>query len=141
MSDAHFAVLDPVAGISGDMLLGALVSAGAPREWLQDLPRRLGLSEVRVEVESTDRCGIEATKVSVLLPGGVQEQPSAIVEEHHAHEHTHGSSHAAHSISHHPGEHRHIGELIARIERAGLSAWVEERAVRAFKLLGEAEGR
>jgi hypothetical protein len=141
MSDAHFAVLDPVAGISGDMLLGALVSAGAPREWLQDLPRRLGLSQVRVEVESTDRCGIEATKVNVLLPGGAQEQPSAIVEEYHAHEHVHDSSHAVDPISPHPGEHRHIGELIALIQRAGLSAWVEERAVRAFKLLGEAEGR
>lgn len=141
MSDARFAVLDPVAGISGDMLLGALVSAGAPREWLQDLPGRLGLSQVRVEVESTDRCGIEATKVNVLLPGGHQEQPSAMVEEHHAHEHAHDSSHAAGAISHHPGEHRHIGELIALIQRAGLSAWVEERAVRAFKLLGEAEGR
>jgi pyridinium-3,5-bisthiocarboxylic acid mononucleotide nickel chelatase len=141
MSDARFAILDPVAGISGDMLLGALVSAGAPREWLQDLPRRLGLSEVRVEVESTDRCGIEATKVNVLLPGGVQEQPSAMVEEHYAHEHAYDSSHAAGPISHHPGEHRHIGELIALIQRAGLSAWVEERAVRALKLLGEAEGR
>jgi uncharacterized protein (TIGR00299 family) protein len=141
MSDAHFAVLDPVAGISGDMLLGALVSAGAPREWLQDLPRRLGLNQVRVEVESTERCGIEATKVNVLLPGGVQEQPSAMVEEHHADEHAHDFSHAADPIPQHHGEHRHIGELISLIQRAGLSAWVEERAVRAFQLLGEAEGR
>jgi pyridinium-3,5-bisthiocarboxylic acid mononucleotide nickel chelatase len=141
MSDAHFAVLDPVAGISGDMLLGALVSAGAPREWLLDLPRRLGLNQVRVEVESTERCGIEATKVNVLLPGGVQERPSAMVGEHYAHEHALDSSHTTHPVSHHPAGHRHIGELIALIQRAKLSPWVEERAVRAFKLLGEAEGR
>jgi uncharacterized protein (TIGR00299 family) protein len=141
MSDAHFAVLDPVAGISGDMLLGALVSAGAPREWLQDVPGRLGLSEVRVDVESTQRCGIEATKVNVVLPGEVQEQPSAMVEEHHDHGPAHDSSHASDLNSHHPGEHRHIGELISVIQSARLSPWVEERAVRAFELLGAAEGR
>ena len=140
MSDAHFAVLDPVAGISGDMLLGALVSAGAPREWLQDLPRRLGLSQVRVEVESVERCGIQATKVNVLLPGDVHEQPSAVLGERYDHEHGH-DSHAPHPRSHHPGEHQHIGELITLVQRAKLSAWVEQRAVRAFQLLGEAEGR
>ena len=37
--------------------------------------------------------------------------------------------------------HHHIGELIARIDRAPLSSSVRERAVRAFRLLGEAEGR
>jgi pyridinium-3,5-bisthiocarboxylic acid mononucleotide nickel chelatase len=141
MSDARFAVLDPVAGISGDMLLGALVSAGAPRDWLQELPRRLGLSQVRVEIESAERCGIQATKVNVLLPGGLQEQPSALVEAHHDHPHSHDSSHAPALVSAHPGEHQHIGELITLVQRARLSGWVEERAVRAFQLLGEAEGR
>jgi uncharacterized protein (TIGR00299 family) protein len=140
MSDAHFAVLDPVAGISGDMLLGALVSAGAPREWLQDLPRRLGQNQVRVEVESVDRSGIEATKVNVLLPGGLQESPSEALEKHHQ-GHSHDSSHATDAVSHPSGEHRHIGDLIALVRRARLSSWVEERAVHAFELLGEAEGR
>ncbi len=41
----------------------------------------------------------------------------------------------------HHGPHRHVGELIAVVERAPLSDWVRERAVRAFRLLGEAEGR
>src|SRR4029079_18463672 len=36
---------------------------------------------------------------------------------------------------------RHIGDLIRTVEQAPLSAWVRERAVRAFRLLGEAEGR
>ena len=36
---------------------------------------------------------------------------------------------------------RHVGELVGLIERAKLSAWVKERAVRAFQLVGEAEGR
>jgi len=36
---------------------------------------------------------------------------------------------------------RHVGELIRLVERAPISDWVKERAVRAFRLVGEAEGR
>jgi uncharacterized protein (DUF111 family) len=141
MADGRFAILDPAAGISGDMLLGALLSAGAPASWLEGLPARLGAPEVSVRVESVDRCGVQATKVHVLLPDGSQESPAELLEtdEHgHAHQHNHGDH--GHSHDHH-GPHRHIGDLIRAVEQAPLSAWVRERAVRAFRLLGEAEGR
>ena len=36
---------------------------------------------------------------------------------------------------------RHVGELIKLVERAPVSDWVKERAVRALRLVGEAEGR
>jgi hypothetical protein len=36
---------------------------------------------------------------------------------------------------------RHVGELVRLVEHAAVSAWVRERAVQAFRLLGEAEGR
>jgi pyridinium-3,5-bisthiocarboxylic acid mononucleotide nickel chelatase len=132
MPDGRFAILDPVAGISGDMLLGALLAAGASPEWLVGLPARLGFPEVTIEVESVDRCGIQATKVNVRLPGGGQEHPSEVIEPH-------GRGHEAQAGNH--GPHRHIGDLIALVERAPLSSWVQERAIRAFRLLGEAEGR
>src|SRR3954465_9323749 len=98
MSDPRFAILDPAAGISGDMLLGALLSAGAPPEWLRSLPARLGFGEVRVDIETVDRCGIQATKVNVVLPGELQEHPSpafAHADTHiqhpgHSHAHRHG---------------------------------------------------
>jgi uncharacterized protein (TIGR00299 family) protein len=169
MADGRFAILDPAAGMSGDMLLGALVAAGAPVEWLEGLPARLGLAGVTVRTEPVDRCGIRAVKVSVVLPGGAQELPAESVgaaEGVHRHDHAHGHSHGpgdrhhsddhhahdhAHdhgrdlepdSLSHHQhGGHRHIGELIGIVERAPLSPWVRDRAVRAFRLLGEAEGR
>ena len=138
MSDGRFAILDPAAGISGDMLLGALLAAGASLDRLQDLPARLGFPEVRVEARSVDRCGIRATKVDVTLPGGEQELPS-IPFDHHRHEHPFDipSPHEGHGDV----PHRHVGELIAVLERAALSPWVRERAIAAFRLLGEAEGR
>src|SRR5438067_1670901 len=36
---------------------------------------------------------------------------------------------------------RHVGELVRLVEQAPVSQWVRERAVRAFRLIGEAEGR
>ena len=145
MPDGRFAIIDPLAGISGDMLLGALVAAGAPEEWLRGLPARLGAPEVTVSARPVDRCGVRAIKVDVVLPGGEQEQPSEPVVHSHGHEHD-GRAHAHPSHEHpngqHPhGRHRHIGDLIAAVERAPLSAWVRERAVQAFRLLGEAEGQ
>ena len=135
MPDRRFAILDPAAGISGDMLLGALISAGADQDWLRGLPGRLGFPDVRVEIGQVDRAGIRATKVDVVLPEGSREEPSAPVEHH-------GRDHAGdHSHPHGHGPHRHMGELLAILEGAPLSPWVRERAVRAFTLLGEAEGR
>jgi pyridinium-3,5-bisthiocarboxylic acid mononucleotide nickel chelatase len=142
MADGRFAILDPAAGISGDMLLGALVAAGAPAEWLRSLPARLGSPDVTVEITEVARCGVRATKVDVVLPDGAREHPAELVPD-HAHDghddHDHGDGHEHGSHLHEP--HRHIGDLIAAVERAPLSAWVRERAVRAFRLLGEAEGR
>jgi uncharacterized protein (TIGR00299 family) protein len=133
MPDGRFAILDPVAGISGDMLLGALLAAGARPEWLRSLPDRLGLPGVSVQIAPVERCGIRAVKVDVVLPDGSREEPSAVVEDHH--HHGDGSHH------HTDSSHRHVGELIDIVRRAKLSDWVGDRAVRAFQLLGEAEGR
>ncbi|HEX9727663.1 MAG TPA: nickel pincer cofactor biosynthesis protein LarC [Gemmatimonadales bacterium] len=106
------AILDPAAGISGDMTLGALLDAGVPAEWLAGLPARLGLVDVSVRIASVMRSSIVATKVDFAIPNG---------GEHH-----HGRS---------------VGALIASLRGAAISDWVRERAVRAFELVGEAEGR
>jgi pyridinium-3,5-bisthiocarboxylic acid mononucleotide nickel chelatase len=147
MPDGRFAIIDPVAGISGDMLLGALLDAGASPEWLRNLPSRLGFPSVSIEIVPVERCGIRATKVSVLLPDGAQEGPAEVVgadetdlprhDHHHHHHHHHPDDEHASGDA----EHRHISELIAIIEQASLSDWVKQRAVHAFRLLGEAEGR
>src|SRR5216110_2569356 len=105
----RIAIFDPAAGISGDMTLGALLSLGLPLSWLEELPGRLGVGDVRVAVRDVQRSGITCKKVDFEIP----EQP-------------HG---------------RHVGELVRGVERAPVSDWVKERAVRAFQLVGEAEGR
>jgi uncharacterized protein (TIGR00299 family) protein len=134
MRNSRFAILDPSAGISGDMLLGALVAAGASEAWLAGLPARLGIPEVAVEVRRVSRCGVGSIKVDVRLPGGQIEGPGDVSHHHHgdAESHSHGEVH---------GPHRHVRDLLAMIERAPLSPWVKERATRVFRLVAEAEGK
>jgi len=57
--------LDCVGGLAGDMLLAALVDAGAPAEVLEGLPTQLGLDGVRVSITRVHRQGIAATRVEV----------------------------------------------------------------------------
>ncbi len=64
------AYLDCSSGISGDMLIGALISAGAPFEELQKSIGKLGLEGVRLESRKVLRRGLSATKLDVIVPGG-----------------------------------------------------------------------
>src|SRR5216117_1048163 len=105
----RIAILDPAAGISGDMTLGALLSLGVAVSWLKELPARLGVGSVAVRVRDVRRAGVSCKQMEFEIP----EQP-------------HG---------------RHVSELIRLVERAPISDWVKERAVRAFRLVGDAEGR
>jgi uncharacterized protein (TIGR00299 family) protein len=105
----RIAILDPAAGISGDMTLGALLSLGLPASWLEQLPGRLGLPGVGVTIRDVRRASVGCRQVEFTIPAQ-----------------SHG---------------RHVGALVRLVEQAPLSDWARERAVRAFQLLGEAEGR
>ena len=80
----RIAYLDCFAGISGDMLLGALVDAGVPAEVLQDATRALAL-RASLKIERVDRSGISCTKVHVLEDDHLAEQsthqPASLSEE------------------------------------------------------------
>lgn len=57
---------DAQAGASGDMLLGALVDAGAPLATLQEAVDALGVELVRLTQSRVLRAGLAATKVDVV---------------------------------------------------------------------------
>ncbi|MDP9399068.1 MAG: nickel pincer cofactor biosynthesis protein LarC [Actinomycetota bacterium] len=56
------------AGASGDMLLGALVDAGAPLEAVQAAVAAVGVEPVLLSADSVTRQGLAATKVDVAVP-------------------------------------------------------------------------
>ncbi len=78
------AILDPFSGISGDMMLGALIDAGLDAAWLRALPARLGLDGVTVRIERVQRAGISCAKVDFDIPpqphGRHMKEIRAIVE-------------------------------------------------------------
>jgi pyridinium-3,5-bisthiocarboxylic acid mononucleotide nickel chelatase len=60
------AYLDCVGGLAGDMLLGALLDAGAPASALEELVAEFGLDgHVAIEVERVQRGAVGATQVHV----------------------------------------------------------------------------
>lgn len=63
--------LDCSAGISGDMLLGALVDAGVDLAVLQGAVDGLGVEPIRLTARPVTRAGIGATKVDVEVAGAV----------------------------------------------------------------------
>ena len=62
------AILDPFSGISGDMMLGALLDVGLDQEWLRALPSTLGLEGIGVRVERVTRGEIASWKVDFDIP-------------------------------------------------------------------------
>jgi hypothetical protein len=62
----NIAYLDCFSGISGDMLLGALVDAGLPAAELHALIPGLGLTGCRLEIARTTKSHLQATRVRVL---------------------------------------------------------------------------
>lgn len=60
------AYLDCPAGISGDMLLGALIDVGWPEQSLRELISKLKLGDVQLKVDRVSKRGIAATQVNIL---------------------------------------------------------------------------
>ena len=147
--------LDCFSGIAGDMFLGALLDLGLPRGELESALRRLPLPSWTLSVEATEKLGIRGLKVHfrgadgleepAALPGEPDRVPTnaeelprteepATKHHHHGHGHPHEVAEASH-------EHRSAREIFELIEAAALPEPVTERALSAFRLLAEAEGR
>jgi pyridinium-3,5-bisthiocarboxylic acid mononucleotide nickel chelatase len=145
--------LECFSGISGDMLLGALVDAGVPFSLLEETASSLNIG-AHLEMRKVSRGGLAGTKIDVLTKDDESghahthhDHPGHSHEPHPAHNHAHhehaGHSHAEHSTSsehtHKHEHHRSLSNILGIIRSAPLADSVRERACRAFQLLGEAE--
>ncbi|MGB0064125.1 MAG: nickel pincer cofactor biosynthesis protein LarC [Terracidiphilus sp.] len=147
------------SGISGDMLLGALVDTGVPFDVFAETAAALNVG-ARLEMRKVQRGGLAGIKVDVVLEQGAEEQGArelgtngaedAQAHEHahehhehsrhsHNHEHEQQSHDAGHSHSHEHAAHRSLSAILSIIQAAQLKDAVKQRASRAFRLLGEAE--
>jgi len=133
--------LECFAGISGDMLMGALVDAGAPLELLQRTTASLALG-AELRVTRVSRSGIQSTKLDVMVDGQLHESAAASgpVEEHphdHHHDHSHPHAHAEHEHEHG----RSLPQIRDLLLGAGLTHRARNLSLTAFTLLAQAEGR
>lgn len=152
------AYFDCFSGISGDMVLGALVDAGLDPALLQAELDKLELPGFSLIFQRTSRQAIAATLAQVRLGG----DPIAPDREHHLepgqgrdHDHPHPHPHPPSLAYEHaappgqahdpdPGQghgHHHLGDILGRIRNSRLDAVVKERACRIFERLAEAEAQ
>ena len=73
------AYFDCFSGISGDMVLGALIDAGLDPVLLQDEVAKLGRRDINLAFHATARHAIAATRAEV----SIGTRPMTPVEEHH----------------------------------------------------------
>jgi len=118
------AFVDPVGGIAGDMLVAALVDAGAPLDAVLAEVRKLGVAGWSARVEPAWRGPFAATRFVVEL-------------DVHGHDHGHGHDHDHGHDTHC----RRWADIRALIEGSSLGEGVRRRSLATFSLLAEAEGR
>lgn len=160
--------LDCFSGVSGDMLLGALLDAGLPLDALKAALGSLAVDRYELHAPRVLRAGVSATRFLLDEPGGADDAPAvaAAAQAHssgHTHSHAHVGSHSqihahhhdhkgheaqAHHHDHHHDHgpeggaghaHRTVREIETLIGASSLSAGARERAVALFRRLAEAE--
>ncbi len=132
----RIAYLDMFAGIAGDMVLGAFVSAGLDPNGIKSEIDKLGLGNIELRVRKIVRSGITAMKVDVVVAGEIEKVEDLGADIHH-HRHKH-----SHDDSHHADEHgRSYLEIKHLLESSPLSERVKRDSLEVFRRLAEAEAR
>jgi len=149
--DAYF---DMFSGISGNMVLGALIDLGLEMEDLQKELLKLGLGdEYTIKKNRVLKEGIGGTYVEVELlnhEGNKGHEHSHHDDKEHEdhehldhndkhHEHDHGSNHHNHHHEHHHG--RNLNDINEIIEKSSLSLNVKNKSKKIFLNLARAEAR
>lgn len=132
------------SGISGDMVVGALLDLGANEEKLAAALASLPVEGFNVRVSRVVKAGLDACDFAVLLDEAHENHDHDMAYLHgeggnrHSHDNEHGHGHAPDGYHR---EHRGLVEITAAIESADLSERARSTALRTFDILAKAEAQ
>ncbi|WP_293556398.1 LarC family nickel insertion protein [Phascolarctobacterium sp.] len=156
------------AGISGDMLVAALLDLGADRAKLDEALQSIPAKGFTYNISRVSKAGVDCCDFDVVLDAehenhdhdmsflhgeAVAAQVHSHEHEHcheHHHEHDHEHEHEHHHEHdhvhtphehHHHHEHRGLKEVIEIINSTQLSEQARALALRIFDIIAEAEGK
>ena len=147
--------LECCSGISGDMVVGALLDLGADEQVLRQALKSLPLEGFHVEIKRVKKSGLDVCDFHVCLDEAYENHdhemeylyPSNYADTHleeATHVHTHDAApahHDLHSHDHHHHTHRTLHDVVEILNGANLTDHARDLAVRIFTILGEAEAK
>ncbi len=131
-------------GAAGDMLTAALLELTGDKQSFLKRINHLGLPGVKVDAETSVKCGITGTHMKVTVNGEEEESRDAHSSPHeHAHEHSHGQDHEHHSDDPAHGHHHHASpaDVEELINGLNVSDQVKADAKAVYALIAEAESQ
>jgi len=123
--------VDMIGGAAGDMLLAAFLDAGLDRDALERALRTVVADGWSLAPQRVVKRGIAATYAGLVVPGEDGDE-----EHHHHHEHESDPEHV-----HDRGATRTLADVLAIVERSGLTPRQRERAAAIYRALAGAEAR
>lgn len=147
---------DCTSGISGDMIVAALLDAGADKDALQTALDSIPADGFKTQITRVTKNGIAACDFDVILENKnhdhdmiflfgenlESEKIDAGLSHHHEHSHEHGEHFHAHDENHsheiHHG-HRGIAEIFKIIEQTKMTESAKNLAKKTFDILADAE--
>jgi pyridinium-3,5-bisthiocarboxylic acid mononucleotide nickel chelatase len=127
--------LDIFSGISGDMLVGALIDLGVGLDQIELEIGKLDLTGFHLHATRSQNSHIQGIKFDVHIQADHPHEDHSHADHHHHHHHHH-----QHSREHTNG-HRDFALIRQLIERSTLSSWVKDKSVAVFKRIAVAEGK
>lgn len=138
------------AGISGDMLVAALLDLGADKEALDKALQSISAKGFEYKISRVSKAGVDCCDFDVILDeehanhdhdmAFLHGNGDAVVHS-HEHEHHHDHEHEHEHEHHHDHEHRGLQEVIAIIDATDMSAAAKELALKIFDIIADAEAK
>ena len=126
--------LDCHTGISGDMVVAALLDAGADREVLETVLRSIPVSGFGIAISRVQKAALSACDFKVILDAA---------HENHDHDmkYLYGKEESHAHGEHHHHEHRGLTEIYSIIDGTNMLDSARTLAKKIFRILAEAEAK